>query len=209
MTLETSIQYLPGVGPKRARLLQDELGTGTVGDLLRLYPFRYIDRTAVQRIADLLPDQAYIQIRATVRSVKLLGKGGKPADPAKAGAGMRLSAIVEDGSGEIEVVFFKGVKWMVTRIVPGATFIFFGKPTVYGGVDIPAHGAVGAWVLMKAEQPLVLDAVHRLIDIIKADLIERSIEGNAACALSGIDDTRFFELRENPADDDGIDPCAG
>ena len=144
MTLETSIQYLPGVGPKRARLLQDELGTGTVGDLLRLYPFRYIDRTAVQRIADLLPDQAYIQIRATVRSVKLLGKGGKPADPAKAGAGMRLSAIVEDGSGEIEVVFFKGVKWMVTRIVPGATFIFFGKPTVYGGRINLVHPEVDA-----------------------------------------------------------------
>ena len=61
--LDMEIQFLPGVGPKRAALLQKELGVSTVGDLLRLYPFRYIDRSSVVRIADARPDMAYLQIR--------------------------------------------------------------------------------------------------------------------------------------------------
>ena len=66
MTLETSIQYLPGVGPKRAELLEKELGIATVGDLVRLYPFRYIDRSTIVRIADIHPDLAQVQVKATV-----------------------------------------------------------------------------------------------------------------------------------------------
>ena len=58
------IQFLPGVGPKRAELLSKELGVSTVGDLLRLYPFRYIDKSSIVRIADARPDMAYLQIRA-------------------------------------------------------------------------------------------------------------------------------------------------
>ena len=63
--METDIQYLPGVGPRRAALLRNELEVATVGDLVRLYPFRYIDRSTVQRIADLHPDQAYVQVVGT------------------------------------------------------------------------------------------------------------------------------------------------
>ena len=133
--MDMNIQYLQGVGPRRATLLKSELEIETVRDLLSQYPFRYIDRTSFHRIADIVPDQAYIQIKAAVKSVKLLGKKGDTLDPSSApkGAVNRLSAIVEDNSGEIEVVFFKGIKWMVTRLVVGRVFVFFGKPSVFNG----------------------------------------------------------------------------
>ena len=134
MNTETAIQYLPGVGPKRAALLESELGIVTVGDLLRLYPFRYIDRSSIVRITDIQPDLAQVQVRATVQKVRLYAKNGAelPPDKLKYNLVSRLSAIVADESGEMEVVFFKGVKWMHGRLTPGSTFIFFGKPAVFG-----------------------------------------------------------------------------
>ena len=133
MVLDTSIQYLPGVGPKRAELLEKELGIATVGDLIHLYPFRYIDRSSIVRIADVQPELAQVQVRATVLKVRLFAKNGAelPPEKLKYNAVHRLSAIVSDDSGEMEVVFFKGVKWMHSRLQPGSTFIFFGKPAVF------------------------------------------------------------------------------
>ena len=153
MNMETAIQYLPGVGPKRAALLGTELGIATVGDLLRLYPFRYIDRSRIVRIADVHPDLAQVQVRATVMKVRLFAKNGAelPPEKLKYNAVSRLSAIVADESGEMEVVFFKGVKWMHSRLQPGSTFVFFGKPAVFGThlnmvhpeVDAPDTGTFG------------------------------------------------------------------
>ena len=153
MNQDTSIQYLPGVGPRRAELLQKELGISTVGDLVRLYPFRYIDRSSIVRIADVHPDLAQVQVRATVLKVRLLAKNGAelPPEKLKYNAVSRLSALVSDGSGEMEVVFFKGVKWMHERLRPGSVFIFFGKPAVFNNhlnmvhpeVDAPDSGTAG------------------------------------------------------------------
>ena len=114
------VQFLPGVGPKRAELLRKELGVNTVGELLRLYPFRYIDRSTFVRIADARPDMAYVQFKAKVLRVDLIDR-------------KRLSVWVTDGSGEMEMVFFKGIKWMAEKLKPEAEFIFFGKPTAFNG----------------------------------------------------------------------------
>ena len=75
--METDIQYLPGVGPRRAALLRSELEVATVGDPVHLYPFRYIDRSSVQKIADIRPDQSYVQVVGTVLKVRLLAKNGQ------------------------------------------------------------------------------------------------------------------------------------
>ena len=133
--METDIQYLPGVGPRRAALLRSELEVATVGDLVRLYPFRYIDRSSVQKIADIHPDQSYVQVVGTVLKVRLFAKNGAelPVDQLKYNLVNRLSAIIGDDSGEMEVVFFKGVKYMHARLIPGHTFLFFGKPQTFNG----------------------------------------------------------------------------
>ena len=160
------IQFLPGVGPKRAELLRKELGVGTVGEMLRLYPFRYIDRSSLMRIAEARPDMAYVQFRARVRRVDLFGKGpvsaggrdtfangmngaeengGNTSDKSvKFNTVKRMSVWVSDGSGEMELVFFKGIKWMHDRLKPGSEWIFFGKPTAFNGRMNLVHPEVDA-----------------------------------------------------------------
>ena len=122
MASEMDIQYLPGVGPKRAELLRKELGASTVGELLRVYPFRYIDKSGFVYIADARPDMAYIQLRARVMRIELHEKPSK-----------RLSVWIGDGTGEMETVFFKGIKWMFEKLKPGTEWIFFGKPQTFNG----------------------------------------------------------------------------
>ncbi|MBO7547266.1 MAG: ATP-dependent DNA helicase RecG [Bacteroidales bacterium] len=128
--LASEIQYLPGVGPKRALLLQRELGIATFSDLIHLYPFRYIDRSGILPIADIRPDLAYVQVLARVVKAEMKGK--------------RLSVIVADESGQLELVFFKGIRWSAERLKPGALFVFFGKPTTFGGRINLVHPEIDA-----------------------------------------------------------------
>ena len=130
--LDMDIQFLPGVGPKRASLLQKELGISTLGDLIRFYPFRYIDKSRFITIADARPDMAYIQIKASVMKIELLNNG------------KRMSALVSDGSGEMEMVFFKGIKWMYEKLKSGGEYIFFGKPSTFNGKVNMVHPEVDA-----------------------------------------------------------------
>ena len=146
--LNMEIQFLPGVGPKRASLLQKELGIKTLEDLLRLYPFRYIDKTSFTRICDARPDMAYVQIRAKVLRLDLFGAGQQSvssnATDLKFNTVKRMSVWVGDGSGEMEMVFFKGIKWMHEKLKPGLEFIFFGKPSVFGSKMNIVHPEVDA-----------------------------------------------------------------
>ena len=130
--LDMDIQFLPGVGPKRASLLQKELGISTLGDLIRFYPFRYIDKSRFITIADARPDMAYIQIKASVMKIELLNNG------------KRMSVLVSDGSGEMEMVFFKGIKWMYEKLKSGGEYIFFGKPSTFNGKVNMVHPEVDA-----------------------------------------------------------------
>lgn len=141
--LDTEIQFLPGVGPKRASLLARELGVSTIGDLVRIYPFRHIDRSTVTPIAEVVPDAAMVQVKGEVVSVETPPK--------------RLKVTVRDASGEMDLVFFKGLKYTAERLVPGAVFTFFGKPSVFNGrlnmvhpeIDaVQADAAVGKPVIL-------------------------------------------------------------
>ena len=152
--LDTNIQYLGGVGPKRAELLRRELGIETLSDLIHLYPFRYVDRSGITPIAEARPDLASLQIRARVVNRTLYGPSGsivsQDTNPIHFNACKRMSVMVEDGSGTMEIVFFKGIRWNYGRLVPGSSFIFFGKPQEFNGrinmvhpeVDVPAEGHV-------------------------------------------------------------------
>ena len=153
--LNMEIQFLPGVGPKRASLLQKELNISTLEDLLRLYPFRYIDKSSFTRICDARPDMAYIQIRAKVLRVDLFGAGqqtmAQSGDGVKFNTVKRMSVWVTDGYGEMEMVFFKGIKWMHEKLQPGLEFIFFGKPTVFGTKMNIVHPEVDALTAEKLQ----------------------------------------------------------
>ncbi len=152
---DTNIQYLSGVGPKRAALLKSELGIETVEDLINLYPFRYVDRNGITPIGDITPGPVQVQIKARVVSRTLYAQGGAPIEQVesslKTGKCKRLSVIVEDNSGRMEMVFFKGIRWNWQRLSPGSVFIFFGKPQTFGDrlnmvhpeVDLPSDSVSG------------------------------------------------------------------
>ena len=129
--LQSDIQFLPGVGPKRAALIKRELGINTLEDLIHFYPFRYINRSSITPIVSVTPDLAYVQVQGRVVSRNLINI-------------KHLSVIVEDGTGRMEMVFFKGVKWNFDRLVPGATFLFFGKPQSFNGRINIVHPEVDA-----------------------------------------------------------------
>lgn len=151
--LKSDIQYLPGVGPRRALMLKNELEISTIEDLIHFYPFRYIDRSSIQRIAEISPDVAFVQVMARVVKSTLYGPSSSVFDPSKGpirfNAVKRLSVIVADSTGEMEMVFFKGIKYNYERLHVGSVFIFFGKPQSFNGrinivhpeVDNPPTGA--------------------------------------------------------------------
>ncbi len=144
--LDSPVQYLPGVGPKRASVIVAEYGTETVGEFIRVYPFRYIDRSSISKIADILPDTAYVQIQAKVTSREMKEK--------------RLSVMVDDGSGSMELVFFRGIKYTMEKLEPGRTFVFFGKPSVYAGRVNMVHPEIDAPVQEGSEAEGVMTGVY-------------------------------------------------
>jgi len=121
--LDTPIEYLKGVGPQRAEVLKNELGIFTFSHLLLHYPFRYIDRSKFYTISQISDELLYIQLKVILLSVQ---KIGKPRS-------QRLVAVVKDQSGVIELVWFKGIKWIEKRLIPGTEYIVFGKPVLFNG----------------------------------------------------------------------------
>ncbi|MBQ3176102.1 MAG: ATP-dependent DNA helicase RecG [Bacteroidales bacterium] len=128
--LESDIKFLPGVGPKKAELLNKELGIFTFRDLLYFFPFRYIDRSRIYSISELAPSMAYIQVRGKIVSV--MEAGNTPANK-------RLVAILKDPTGTMELIFFKGIKWVKEKLKPGSEFIVFGKPSEFNGTINMVH----------------------------------------------------------------------
>ena len=113
--LDTEIKFLAGIGPKRAELLEKELGILSIGDLLRHYPFRYIDRTKIYSIGELNENMntSLVQLRARVTGIGYAGSGRK----------QRFSAFVSDSTGSAELIWFQGIKWIEKRIEVGDNHI--------------------------------------------------------------------------------------
>ena len=128
--LESDIKFLPGVGPKKGELLSKELNISTFKDLLYFFPFRYIDRSRIYSISELAPTIAYIQVRGKITSVTLAGN--TPSNK-------RLVATLKDHTGAIELIFFKGLKWVKEKLKPGTEFIAFGKPSEFNGTINMVH----------------------------------------------------------------------
>lgn len=135
--LLTPIEYLKGVGPQKADLLKKEIGIYTFGDLLHYYPFRYVDRSQFHKIRDLLEVNGPVQIKG--RIVGIL-EGG-------VGRNKRLTAKFQDETGMIDLVWFKGVRWIKDSIKVNEEIQIYGKPTQFKGkwnIPHPEISAVSA-----------------------------------------------------------------
>jgi len=127
--LTTSIEYLKGVGPVRADLLKKELKIFTFRDLLFHFPFRYIDKSKIYLIADLTPEMPNIQLFGKI--IKIEEKGHKKSK--------RLIASFQDDSGVIELVWFKGLRWIKSSIKLNSKYLVFGKPSFFKGIYNIVH----------------------------------------------------------------------
>ncbi len=127
--LHSPIEYLKGVGPKRGELLKSELGIFTLRDLLYHFPFRYIDRTKFHRIDELTEEMPFVQISGVLQNVRKIGY--KKSE--------RLSATIADSSGELELVWFKGIKWITGTLKEGQRYVVFGRPTLFKNQFNIAH----------------------------------------------------------------------
>lgn len=121
--LQQDIKYLAGVGPKRAEMLKSELGVHSFADLLYYFPYKYIDRTRYYTIREINANMPYVQTIGTIISVEKVGEGPK----------QRLTAIFADSTGRMELVWFKGIKWVLNGLVANKPMVVYGKPSVFNG----------------------------------------------------------------------------
>lgn len=127
--LDTPIEFLKGVGPQRAEVLQKELHVFRYRDLLELYPFRYIDKTRFHKIAELQADLADVQIVGKIIRIKEEGVGRKK----------RIKAIFQDDTNSMDLVWFKGISWVRKTLKVGEDIVVFGKPTLYNSTFSISH----------------------------------------------------------------------
>jgi len=128
--LETPIEYLKSVGPQRGDLLRKELSIHKYGDLLNLYPNRYIDRTRYYKINQLTNSNSEVQIVGKIIHIKTVEQGkGKS----------RLVATFVDDTGQIELVWFQGQKWIRESLKLNVVYVIFGKITQFGATFNMAH----------------------------------------------------------------------
>ena len=127
--LNTSIEFLKGVGPNRAKLLNSELKISTFKDLLFQFPFRYIDKTSYHKISEIQSINSEIQIIGKISDLKEVGIGKKK----------RLVAKFIDDTGSIDLVWFKTNRWLIDSIKLNTEYIAYGKLNSYNGKHSIAH----------------------------------------------------------------------
>lgn len=150
---QTPIEFLKGVGPQRAALLQKELNIFTYGDLLQHYPFRHEDRTKFYTISEANETMPNIQLRGRITGFEMPGMARKK----------RLVGYFTDGTGEIELVWFQGIKWVQEKIKTGIDYVVFGKPNRFGRKLSIAHPEIEP-VTTRNDKAGALQPVYSLTD---------------------------------------------
>jgi ATP-dependent DNA helicase RecG len=126
---QKELHFIPGVGPARAEILKKELNLFSQEDLLYFFPYKYVDRSKIHTIAEVTSDSAYIQLIGRFQNFKLTGEGRRK----------RLSAQFTDGTGQIEMVWFRGIKFVVEKYNVNTDYLVFGKPSVFNHQLTMAH----------------------------------------------------------------------
>jgi ATP-dependent DNA helicase RecG len=126
---QTPIEYLKGVGLSRAEVLKKELQIFNFEDLLKHFPYKYIDRTRFYKIKDIQPDMPYVQVLARITHKEIIGEKHTK----------RLVAQAKDDTGIIELVWFQGIKWVEKTLIPGKVYVIFGRPGFFNSKAQMAH----------------------------------------------------------------------
>jgi ATP-dependent DNA helicase RecG len=158
--LHTPISFLKGVGPKRAELLQKELSIFTFGDLLEYFPFRYIDRSTYNTVSELNTLDGFAQLRGYIISMNEVDVGKRK----------RLTAKFQDRTGQIELVWFQGIKWIKPLLKANVEYQVYGKAKFFGSsFNIPhpelvemsqVDAEVGLKGIYRSTEKLSLNGLH-------------------------------------------------
>ncbi|MDB4767546.1 ATP-dependent DNA helicase RecG [Flavobacteriaceae bacterium] len=148
--LQTPIAYLKTIGPTRAKLLKEQLGIHTYQDLLHFFPNRYVDRTQFHHINQLETSQAEVQIVGVITQIETIAQK----------KGSRLVAKFSDNTGAMELVWFKGAKWIKESIKPNTPYVIFGKISVFQGKFSMAHPDMELLENYQAKNRLGLQAIY-------------------------------------------------
>ena len=161
MNLNTDINYIPGIGPKRAATLLAELGMRTVEDLLTYYPYKYIDRSRFYTIREVNENMPYIQLKGRIISFEKRGEGRS----------QRLVATFTDSTGFIELVWFKGIKFVESKYRLNQEYIAFGKPARYGTKLNIAHPEMEALTNENEQKNIGLQAHYNTTEKMKTNFL--------------------------------------
>ncbi|MBN2237308.1 MAG: ATP-dependent DNA helicase RecG, partial [Bacteroidales bacterium] len=132
--LETPIKFVKGVGPAKENSLKSELGIFTIRDLLNYFPFRYVDRSKIYKISELREDMPFVQIKGKLANLQTLGSG----------RASRLSVQFIDETGQIELIWFAGIKWIKSKLIYGKEYLVFGRPTLFNNRFSITHPEIDA-----------------------------------------------------------------
>ncbi|GHV31053.1 ATP-dependent DNA helicase RecG [Bacteroidia bacterium] len=124
-----NIMYLPGIGPRKADVLQKEIQVSSWEDILYYFPYKYIDRSKIFKIREIDGNMPYIQLKGKILGYEAVGEGHK----------RRLTADFYDDTGSIDLVWFQNIKSIQNVYKPETEYILFGKPTVFNGRINIAH----------------------------------------------------------------------
>ncbi|MDR0768457.1 MAG: ATP-dependent DNA helicase RecG [Dysgonamonadaceae bacterium] len=124
-----NIIYLPGVGPRKADVLQQEIHVSSWEDMLYYFPYKYIDRSKIFKIREINGNMPYIQLKGKISHFEMVGEGRK----------RRLTAVFHDDTGTIDLVWFQNIKSIQNAYKSGTEYILFGKPAVFNGRINIAH----------------------------------------------------------------------
>ena len=135
------IKFLPGVGEQRATLLGRELGIRSLYDLLYYFPYKYIDRSRVFKVSELGGQLQHVQLLGEIRSFEEMGEG----------ASRRLVGHFTDGTAFVDLVWFRGIKFVKNKLKLNTRYVVFGKPSVFNGRVNIAHPDVDDASLLKLD----------------------------------------------------------
>ncbi len=176
---QTSIEYLKGVGPSRAELLKKELGIFTFQDLANLFPNRYLDRTQFYKISQLEKNNAEVQIIGKLTQIKTVSQKNKK----------RLIAKLEDDSGSIELVWFKGHKWIKENLKLNNLYVIFGKTNWFNGQFSMPHPEMETLKTYEKKLRPVMQPVYPSTELLSSRGISNRV-------MFGIMENLFFESKD-------------
>jgi ATP-dependent DNA helicase RecG len=157
------IEYLKGVGPQKADLLKKELGIYTFKDLMELYPYRHIDKTQITKIKDITFSTGYVQVAGELSRFTITGEK----------RGKRLLAYLKDDTGELELVWFQGINWIVKTLNVGTRYLVFGKAGFFMNAPQITHPEMEVLSGTKPEGKNYLEPIYPSTEKLKA----RSLTG--------------------------------